>query len=134
MVIKEVVDEFGAALWLDPELQLNMNLTDILMAIDQNGFVALSSSMDLRHNYACGSSIVGFQKENNVYNVLKEWRQLAFQVMLKNCTYSSTIAKASCGDTTINWADHTLLRYVKAASHCLNLGEKASILCQYTGI
>ena len=108
VVIKEVVDEFGAALWLDPELQLNMNLTDILMAIDQNGFVALSSSMDLRHNYACGSSIVGFQKENNVYNVLKEWRQLAFQVMLKNCTYSSTIAKASCGDTTINWADHTL--------------------------
>ena len=60
VVIKEVVDEFGAALWLDPELQLNMNLTDILIAIEQNGFVAVSSSLDLRHNYACGSSIVAW--------------------------------------------------------------------------
>jgi len=30
VAIKKVVDEFGAALWLDPELQLNMQLTDTL--------------------------------------------------------------------------------------------------------
>jgi len=27
-----------------------------------------------------------------------------------------------------------ILRYVKAASHCLNIPGKASLLCQYTGI
>ena len=107
MAIKKVVDEFGAALWVDPELQLNKRLTGIVTAVQQNGFAAVSSSLYMS---TCGSSIVGFRQNGtvNAINILKEWSQLALQLNISDCKYSSTIAKASCGKVTVNWADHTL--------------------------
>ena len=109
VAIQKVVDEFGTALWLDPELHPNKQFTDILTAIEENGFVAVSYSLDFRHNSSCGSTIVGFQGGNeNAYNMLKEWTRLTSRMMLKDCRYSSTMVKASCGEGTVNWADHTL--------------------------
>jgi len=106
VAIKKVVDEFGAALWVDPELQLNKHLTGIVTAVQQNGFAAVSSSL---YTSTCSSSIVGFQNGTvNAHNILKEWSQLALQLNISDCKYSSTIAKASCGKVTVNWADHTL--------------------------
>lgn len=49
MAIRKVVDEFGAPLWLDQELQLSRYLKEIFMATQQNGFVTVTSSMDFRH-------------------------------------------------------------------------------------
>ena len=107
--IKKVVDEFGTALWLDPQLELNKHFTDVCTAFEQNGFVAASSSADLRHNSTCSSSLVGCQRGNeNAYNILKEWSQLTLQVVISNCRYSSTVLNSSCGKGTVNWADHTL--------------------------
>ena len=109
VAIQKVVDEFGTALWLDPQLELNKHFTDIFAAFERNGFVAASSSVDIRHNSTCSSSLVGCQRGNeNAYNILKEWSQLTLQVVISNCRYSSTIVKASCGKGTVNWADHML--------------------------
>ena len=109
VAIQKVVDEFGTALWLDPQLELNKHFTDVCTAFEQNGFVAASSSVDFRHNSTCSSSLVGCQRGNeNAYNILKEWSQLTLQVVISNCTYSSTVLNASCGKGTVNWADHTL--------------------------
>jgi len=89
VVIKKVV-EFGAALWLDPELQPNEHIRNTFSAIEQDGFVAGN------FNSSCSSMLVGFQKENqNAYNILKKWSKLTLRVMISNCTYSSIMVKAS---------------------------------------
>ena len=124
VAIQKVVDEFGAALWLDPELQLNNHLSDIFAAVEQNGFAAVHS-LGFRHNSNhCSSRVVGFRKGNrNAYNILKKWSQLTLQdVIISNCTYSSTMVKASCGKVTVYWADHTLNLLVPPSNES----------CQYT--
>ena len=50
MTFKKVVEEFGLALWLDPKLQLNMRLTDMFMQLSRMDLVAVSSSLNFKHN------------------------------------------------------------------------------------
>ena len=109
VAIKKVFDEDGAALWLDPEIQLKTSLKNMF---EQHEIVALETNPT--------TALVGFQ--NKSYNILKKWEEETQKITLNKCKYSSVIAKASCGKATVSWPDFTFKKLI------LQSGQKCSYL------
>ena len=107
VVIKKVVDEYGAALWLDPEVQLNVpkSVKDVFIAFEQHGIVAFKSNLP-----SATTALVGFQ--NKSYNILKKWEEETLKILRNTCRYSSVLAKASCGSATVSWPDFTFKKLI----------------------
>ena len=112
VAIKKVFDEDGAALWLDPEIQLKTSLKNIFGSIELHEIVALETNPT--------TALVGFQ--NKSYNILKKWEEETQKITPNKCKYSSVIAKASCGKATVSWPDFTFKKLI------LQSGQKCSYL------
>ena len=143
VLIKEIVDEYGTALWIDPDQSLRKPLAHIYVVIENQGIVA-SCSVSSNHS-AYNSRLVGFQKRaGTAYNILMKWYQSTLKIKHNLCRYSPAILTnlqaSACGKETVDWSDFTLNQLMSQSGQggsCLYLGShltKSHTMLAETGL
>ena len=129
VLLKYVVDEYGTALWFDPEQRIRRPLGHIFTAIEQHGTVASCSvRSNTGNSSAYSSSMVGFQKNvGSAYSILMKWYQSTLEITYnKSCRYSLAVLPvnaSSCSEETIDWSHFTLNQLMSQSGQAGN--------CQY---
>ena len=136
VLLKYVVDEYGTALWFDPEQRIRRPLGHIFTAIEQHGTVASCSvRSNTGNSSAYSSSMVGFQKNvGSAYSILMKWYQSTLEITYnKSCRYSLAVLPvnaSSCSEDSIDWSHFTLNQLMSQsgqAGNCQYLGSNVNV-------
>ena len=134
IIVRKVVDEYGAALWVDPEQRIRKPLTHIFVHMEQHGTVASCSVWWNSSTYS--SSLVGFQKEvGSAYSILMAWYQSTLDITHNTpCRYTLAVLAADaspCSEETMDWSHSTLNQLMSLSGQlvgsCLDLGSNVSV-------
>ena len=143
IIVRKVVDEYGAALWVDPEQRIRKPLTHIFVHMEQHGTVASCSVWWNSSTYS--SSLVGFQKEvGSAYSILMKWYQSTLDITHNTpCRYTLAVLAVNaspCSEETMDWSHFTLNRLMSQSGQlvgsCLDIGVRTphAVLMTETGL